>query len=109
MRPPDITRFELYWENVVVSRLVLKMINYSEAEDTYSMQVTLFNPISPGGGALSAHSLLISRLLFFFSRKRVFLLFDFYYFGVGQFLVKKKLKFFLPHSPPRGVQKNEKI
>ena len=33
----------------------------------------IINPISPGGGgALSAHSLLISRLLLFFSRKRIF-------------------------------------
>ena len=30
----------------------------------------------------------------FFSRKHVFLLFDFYYIGVWQFLVKKNLKFF---------------
>ena len=45
--------------------------------------------------------LFILRLLYFFSRKRVFLLFDFYYFGVRQFLVKKNFIFFYP-PPLRG-------
>ena len=86
------------WEGVITYML------FSEQESIDSKisgilrgrMVQNFNPISPGGGALSAHSLLISRLLIFFSRKRVFLLFDIYYFGVRQFLVKNKRKKFDP-------------
>ena len=46
------------------------------------------------GGALSARFHFILRLLFFFSRKRAFLSFDFYYFGVRQFLLEKNFTFF---------------
>ena len=61
------------------------------------------------GGALSARILFIMRLLFFFSRKRVFLLFDFYYFGVRQFLVKKNFIFFTRPPSEGGTKKTKKF
>ena len=41
----------------------------------------------------------------FFSRKRVFLLFDFYYFGVRQFLIKNYLLFLTPPPSEGGKEK----
>ena len=39
--------------------------------------------------------------------KRVFLLFDFYHFGVRQFLVKKKMVCFTPSPSEGGIKKTK--
>ena len=51
----------------------------------------------------------IAIAVFFFSRKRVFLLFDFYFFWVKQFLMKKKLKIFTPTPSEGGTKKTKKM
>ena len=70
--------------------------------------VRLFvNPISPGGrggGTKCPQPFNIA-----ISRKRVFLLFDFYYFGVRQFLMKKTSNFFTPPPSEGGTKKMKKI
>ena len=65
--------------------------------------------LDPGGDALSAQIHFILWLMFFVSRKRVFLLFHFYYIGVRQFLVKNKLKIFYPTPLRGGTKKMKKI
>ena len=59
------------------------------------------------GGALSARIHFKLRLLFFFCRKHAFLLFDFYYFGDRQFLMKMKFIIFYPTPSRRGILKKK--
>ena len=62
------------------------------AHQTY----TTLTLIAPGGGGTKCPDPFhIAIAVFFFSRKRVFLLFDFYYFGVRQYFVTKKMEIFL--------------
>ena len=64
--------------------------------------------LAPGGGTKCPDPF-HNAIAVFFSRKRVFLLFDFYYFGVRQFLVKKNFIFFTRPPSEGGTKKTKKF